>query len=170
MVLFQRFLDLCLLKAGPADMPSSIWLLKALVVLFAIIEFFSLQIVYPWWDSMMTSLMRVCVLMVFVYGILYLNSRRTRFIQTVIAVLGAGIILNIVSIPITLAAQAVHEMHNQLTSIILLLVMVLMFWVLMVHAHIFQQALDVKSGRAAVAAVVYVLLNMLISRFLLGEV
>jgi hypothetical protein len=80
MVLFQRFLDLCLLKAGPADMPSSIWLLKALVVLFAIIEFFSLQIVYPWWDSMMTSLMRVCVLMVFVYGILYLNSRRTRFI------------------------------------------------------------------------------------------
>jgi hypothetical protein len=69
-----------------------------------------------------------------------------------------------------LAAQAVHEMHNQLTSLILLLVMVLMFWVLMVHAHIFQQALEVKSGRAAAAAVVYVLLNMLISRFLLGEV
>ena len=68
----------------------------------------------------------------------------------------------------TLFMMAAMSWLNQIdkveqgTSIALLLMIALMFWSLMVIAHIFRQALDIKAGSAAVITIIYTALSIVI--------
>jgi hypothetical protein len=77
------------------------------------------------------------------------------------ALAGAGIILNIIGLPLLFWLNQIDKLE-QGTSIALLLMIALMFWSLMVIAHIFRQALDIKAGSAAMITIIYTAMSLLV--------
>jgi hypothetical protein len=51
---------------------------------------------------------------------------------------------------------------EQGTSVALLLMIALMFWSLMIIAHIFRQALDIKAGSAAMITIIYTAMSLVV--------
>lgn len=161
MIIAQRFFDICLFKAGPADVPASHLLLKITLLLYFVVGVVISRIDNDWDVSLFTSLTDMLVMIIAVWLFLQLRGFKARYQQTVIAMAGAGSCLGILGIPVMFLFHQTNE-QQQLTSFTMLLMIALMFWSLMVTAHIFRQALEIKPGMAAVLTIAYTIVSLLI--------
>lgn len=161
MILLQRFFQICLYKAGPADLPASLWLLKLVCLLYFGVGTLVSHVDHPWQASLAASLADTFLLLIVCWILLYLRGLHSRFIQTATAMAGTGAILGLFGIPIFMLFREV-ESSGQLTSLVLLLVLVLMFWSLFITAHIFRMALEIRPGFAAILTVAYTILSLFV--------
>ena len=79
----------------------------------------------------------------FVYIVLKALDRNARFIQSFFAILGVGVIFNIMSWPI-FSVMADELSNDDLKASMSLLFLMLISWEVLVKAHIFRHALDMK--------------------------
>lgn len=161
MILIQHFLNICLLRASPADIPTSTWLLNVSLLAYFIVGAVVSSIDYGLTIGLMSSLADTVVMMLACWILLKIRSMPARYMQTLTAMAGTGSILGIVAYPVLWMYQQVGE-QGQLSSLVLLAVLVLVFWSVMVTAHIFRQALEIKAGTAAVITVAYSLASLII--------
>jgi hypothetical protein len=156
----MRFVEICLFKAGPEDVPSSHWLLKITLLIYFMVGVAISRIDAAWDISLFTSLTDMLVMIVVTGLLLQFRGFKSRFQQTITAMAGAGSCLGIVGIPVVLLFNQVSE-QERLSSYAMLLMIALMFWSLMVTAHIFRRSLDIKPGIAAVLTIAYTILSLL---------
>ncbi len=161
MILLQRFFQICLFKAGPADLPSSHWFLKLVCLIYFGIGAVVSHIDHDWLTSLAASLSDTLLLLAVCGLLLYLRRLHGRFLQTATAMAGTGAIMGLVGLPIFWLYRQV-EAQGQLTSLVLLMVLVLMFWSLFITAHIFRHALEIRPGMAAIATVAYTILSVVV--------
>lgn len=161
MILLQRFFQICLFKAGPADLPASLWLLKLIGLVYFAVGVLVSHVDHPWQASLVASLADTLLLLVVCWLAVYLKGVRSRFIQTATAMAGTGAIMGLVGLPVFMLFREV-ESSGQLTSLVLLLVLVLMFWSLFITAHIFRMALEIRPGSAAILTVAYIILSLFV--------
>jgi hypothetical protein len=155
------YFDLCRLKAGPADMPASDKLLKSTLLAYFLLGIVISRIDSAWDVSIISSLADTLFMMAAIGIMLHLKGLSTRYQQTVMALAGAGIILDLIGLPLMLWLNNIDKLE-QGTSIALLLMIALMFWSLMVIAHIFRQALDIKAGSAAMITIIYTAMSLVV--------
>ncbi|HHA18146.1 MAG: hypothetical protein DRQ39_08295 [Gammaproteobacteria bacterium] len=160
MNIVMRFVEICLFKAGPEDVPVSHWLLKITLLMYFIVGVVISRIDSAWDASLFTSLTDILVMIVVTGLLLQFRGFKARFQQTVTAMAGAGSCLGIVGIPVVLLFNQVSE-QERLSSFAMLLMIALMFWSLMVTAHIFRRSLDIKPGAAAVLTIGYTIVSLL---------
>ena len=161
MILLQRFIQICLFKAGPADIPASHWLLKLVCLIYFVIGMLVSHVDHGWVPSAVASGADTLLLLLVCWGLLSVKGLAERFIQTASAMAGTGAIMGLIGLPIfVLFRQA--ESTGQFTSVILLLVMVLMFWSLFITAHIFRFSLEIKPGMAAILTVAYTIVSLIV--------
>jgi hypothetical protein len=161
MNIILRFVDICLFRAGPADIPASRWLMKLSLFVYFSIGLLAGRIDSQWLASFSSSFADTLALLVFVGIALQIKQQQSRYLQTVTALAGTGSLLTLLSMPVLYAFSLLKD-PSQASSLIMLAIMALVFWSLMVTAHIFRQALDIKAGMAAVITVVYTLLSILV--------
>lgn len=161
MILLQRFIQICLFKAGPADVPASHWFLKLVCMVYFLMGVMVSHIDHDWQVSFATSLTDTLLLLLVCWFLLYLRGMTGRFIQMATAMAGTGAIMGIIGWPVLWLFRQV-EPHGQLTSLVLLLVLVLMFWSLFITAHIFRHALEVRPGMAAILTVGYTIVSLIV--------
>lgn len=161
MVLLQRFFQICLFKASPADLPASHWLLRLTCVIYFAVGTLVSHVDHPWSASLAASLSDTLLLLAVCWLLLYFRGLSGRFLQTSAAMAGSGAIMGMLGLPIFLLFRQV-ESQGQVTSLVLLLVLILMFWSLFITAHIFRFALDIRPGMAAVLTVAYTILSLLV--------
>ncbi len=161
MILLQRFIQICLFKAGPADVPASHWFLKLVCVVYFLMGVMVSHIDHDWPVSFATSLTDTLLLLLVCWFLLYLRGMTGRFIQMATAMAGTGAIMGIIGWPVLWLFRQV-EPHGQLTSLVLLLVLVLMFWSLFITAHIFRHALEVRPGMAVILTVGYTIVSLIV--------
>ena len=159
MTIIHRFFDICLFKAGPADLPASRLLLQ-----LVLLSYFLLGIVISLMDdklsvSIFTSLADLLVMIAVIGLLLKFRGFQARFQQTLTAMAGAGCCLTIVGLPIVWWFYQIDEQH-QATSFAMLLMIALVFWSLMVNAHIFRYALEIKPSTAVIITVAYTVLSI----------
>ena len=162
MKLFIRFIDICLFRAGPADLPSSHWLMKVVLVSYFITGVMVSKIESPWNASLLSSLTDMLLMVLVSWLLLKLRGLLKRYQQTVTAMAGSGTILSLLSLPVLYVLHQVDTPNSHMSSIVLLFVMILLFWSLMVTAHIFRQALEIKPGTAAVITIIYTLVSLIV--------
>ncbi|MDO7667013.1 MAG: hypothetical protein MUQ39_01355, partial [Pseudomonadota bacterium] len=92
---------------------------------------------------------------------LHLKGLDARYRQTLMALAGAGIILDLIGLPLMIWLNQIDKLE-QGTSVALLLMIALMFWSLMIIAHIFRQALDIKAGSAAMITIIYTAMSLVV--------
>jgi hypothetical protein len=161
MILMQRFFQVCLFKAGPADLPASHWFLKLVCFIYFLVGALFNRIDYSWLASFAASLTDTILLIFVCWLLLQMKGLQQRFEQTVIAMAGTGTIMGVLGLPLLWLFRQV-EPHGQLTSLVLLLVLILIFWSLFITAHIFRLSLDIRPGMAAILTVAYTLLSLVV--------
>lgn len=164
-----RFVDLCLFKAGPSDVPASQSLLKISLLVYLILGIAINRLDNDWSTSLFVSLAEV-LLMLSVTGLLLkFRGYPARYNQTITALAGTGSFITIVGFPVIWWFYQI-EPEQQATSYVMLLMVALMFWSLMVTAHIFRQSLDIKAGTAAVLTVIYTMITLLLTGLVMSGV
>lgn len=161
MILLKPFFQICLFKAGPADLPASPWLLKLVCLVYFTIGTLVSHIDHPWRASFAASLADTVLLLVVCWFVLYLKGLKSRFTQTATAMAGTGAIMGLLGMPVFMLFRQV-ESSGQVTSLVLLLVLVLLFWSLFITAHIFRMSLEIRPGLAAILTVAYTILSLFV--------
>jgi len=148
--LLQFWLGLCLLRHVPQQLPPSLWLLGLSIVCYAVGSVMVMALSYGLATGVQLGLMELLLLSGYVAGLLSLAGKRERIQQTLSALTGAGTLLAVPALALTLVESA---MDLQLAPLWLLLLL----WNLLVTAHIMRHALSSSMLAGAGVAMLYVL-------------
>lgn len=170
LVLIRLFWNICLLKRGPQDVPYSVFLLAGMLTIDMLIGL----VIYLIPDALGTvhSTGRVFIyllannlsFMAAIYVILSLHGRTARSLQTISAMLGVDIILNLMHTPILLLASSAKQ-HPAISLLFVLGAMAIFVWEMVAYSHILKQALAISmlraGGYALLLFVLYLVINYL---------
>jgi hypothetical protein len=143
MSVLQKLLALLFLKSAPQDLPYSPRLTIQLAVIYIVSGIIVLQTTLGPEDMYAGILLGLVVQYVFVYAVLAALDRRARFMQTFCAVIGAGLLFNLMSWPI-FSVFADETAGLALRSSMSLMFLMLISWEVLVKAYIFKHALEMK--------------------------
>ena len=140
--LASAFLDIALHRRGPEDLPASSFLVA---LLFPVYLLSGLAVI--WIDSGSTSanvligIIEPCALVAFIWIVLVFAGKPARFRQTASAVLGTGIWLNLLAMPLQAWHDAVRTGEEDMTFALFLLI-VLVLWSVDISGYILSRALS----------------------------
>ncbi|PCI09147.1 MAG: hypothetical protein COB77_00710 [Gammaproteobacteria bacterium] len=139
----QKLLSLLFLKSAPQDLTCS----SQRTVQMAIVYFFSGYIVLQTTlrpdDMFMGLILGFFVQFAFVYIVLQAMGLQPRFLQTFLAILGVGVLFNLISWPIfSIMSDELND--NTVKSSMPLIFLMIISWEVLVKAYIFKHALEMK--------------------------
>jgi len=139
----QKLIALLILKAAPQDLTYSPQITAQYAVAYILSGVFVLQTtINP--DDMLAGLFLGLVIQgVFTYFVLRALNHSARFIQTLGAIIGVGVLFNLLSWPV-LSVLADDANVDSLRSTMSLMFLLLISWEVLVKAHIFKHALEMK--------------------------
>jgi hypothetical protein len=167
--LAKAFWDIALWRRTPAQLPASLFLLTLVAGAAALLEVLSAFLPPASSDRIFTRIvLTVGLPLGFAWAVLVLARRRQRFLQTGIALLGVGVLAELVLYPI---GSLVHVIgSDRLASVPLGLLMVIgLIWYLLACANIWRAALDSGISLGVVVSVGYLLLSILLEQQLLSD-
>ncbi len=157
LALFNLFLDICLLRKGPQDMPASVALVKMCLLAYGLSGLLVLLISTP----APVALLQILLDMVLLSGLLYLGlilrRRPKRFEQTLSALTGTGSLMGLLALP--LMFWIVNQESGGDTTLPSLLMLVLMVWSIAIMAHILRYAFETSIWLGALYALGYTFLS-----------
>lgn len=151
--LFNYFVNLCLLRAAPQDLPGSSALLGVVFVIDALMGTLlmattklgpGLALVESVFElGLMLGALRIA---------LFLSGHPARFNQSATAIMGSGILISLLALPL-LAGGAVSGGEVDAGSVMLLLGMVV--WSVVILGHILRHTFDLTPGLGVAVAALY---------------
>ncbi len=160
---FRIFLDLCLLRANPQDLPASNRLLAAALTVHLLTNVVTGLDNARLENALLAGVMDTLLLVALTHAGLTLRGLGTRMRQTLTALAGCGALLAVLAWAVVTAAEAVTA-HAQVAWLPFL------FWLLAVYGHILRNALNVPLGVGLALSAGYALLSLAVTGpFLLPE-
>lgn len=158
-------MDICLLRAGPQDLPAS----PALVVLSAAAYFasslllFSIESTYGM--SVVIGATDTLLLLVFTVAILRLRRVPARFRQTFSALAGTGALLGLCALPLVDIMVRTQARGSEASGLALAW-FALLLWSLSVFGHIVRHALSVPFSFGIGTGVLFAIVSVAIVKIL----
>jgi hypothetical protein len=167
--LAKAFLDIALWRRTPAHLPASLFLLALVACAAALMEVLGEFLGPGPHDGILSSVaLGVGLPLAFAGAVLALARRRARFLQTATALLGVGILAELILYPLGAAYRAFGE--DSLVSIpARILLCVGLIWYLLACAHIWRSALDSGLLLGGIISVGYLLLSIAIEQQMLAH-
>ena len=143
MTVLQKLLAMLILRSAPQDLPYSPVLTGQLAVMYLLTGLIVLQTTLNPEDLYAGLLLGLIVQYVFTWLVLGALKLRARFIQTFAAMMGVGLLFNLMSWPVfsTLSDASNSDSLKATMSLIFLM---LISWEVLVKAHIFRHAMEMK--------------------------
>jgi hypothetical protein len=151
--------DICLLRAGPQDLPASRELLGLSMASYTLASFLLSLPGYPLVSAVQLALMDAGLVVVFAVTALYLTGKTARLTQTLTALSGTGTLLGLIALPVIQLLASGKE-SGQPALLAGMLWLALFGWNLIVVAHIVRHALSVNFFVATGIAILYTLVAM----------
>lgn len=155
MLLFKAFIDICLFRKGPQDLPASRFLLGLALILNVLASLILAGLDVDLSRALLQSLTAPAVLTLFLFGLLVLFRRAGRFKQTLTAAIGCDALITLLAIPLVLVSLAFPATRTFAG----LLIFALMLWGIAVTGHIVRQALETPYLAGLVLALAYTALS-----------
>lgn len=157
--LLRSFWEICLFQKAPQDLPYSRGLFVLLVLLGFVVDNLNLNIALP--KVMVTSVLGVVslhtgLLLGSLSALLVVMGYRARIIQTLTALLGTGVIISLLAMPVLLIVGRSANEPGYFGLILLLL----NIWSLLITAHILRHALSIGLLLAGLLAFGYFMLSI----------
>ena len=166
----KAFLDICLLKKGPEDLPKSSVLLFLSLFMYTLIDVLLTVQSRPFEHALMVSLVDVGFLLGVTSLILRQHQKFDRWHQTMTALFGTGVILSIFIFPLVFFSGVQNQYEAWLQQIIIILFLIMVVWKVAVLAHIMRHAISTSIGIATMIAVLYILMSSLLITMLFPEI
>lgn len=142
LVYVRALFGIAIRKLGPEDLPDSGFLLGLTLVAYLVLQVPLALVAYGPSNAIVPSIGASALLLIaFLWVLLALNGYRSRYRQTLTALLGTSALLSLLSIPFSMWRQATHEFQaaSALPSII---IFAIMLWSLAIDGHILSRALS----------------------------
>jgi hypothetical protein len=167
--LAKAFLSIALWRQTPADLPASLFLLVLTACAAGLMEVLGAFLTPGPQDRMVARVaLEVSMPLAFTWAVLALARRRARFLQTATALLGVGVLAEIVLYPLGALRSTMGD--DRVASIPLgLLLLVGFIWYLLACAHIWRAALDSGVGLGGIISVGYLILTIALEQQLLPQ-
>ena len=138
-----KLLSLLILKSAPQDLRYSPPLMLQLVLAYIVSGIVVLQTTLSPDDMFSGLLLGLLIQFLFTYSVLKALDKGPRFVQTFCAILGAGVLFNLLSWPVfsLLSEETTSEAMKSSMSLMFLLII---SWEVLVKAHIFKHALEMR--------------------------
>lgn len=163
--LASLFWNICLLRAGPQDVPASRELLAVVLGLSVASNLiFVLGRTSPI-EALVFVVSALGILLGLVYLLLAVFGYRERSLQTLTALGGSGLVLSVLAVPVLFLALLVPGSANPFAWLLLLLNV----WGLVVIAHVLRHALSVHIVQGGLLALGYLYLNIELAEYLLPQ-
>ncbi|WP_152417596.1 hypothetical protein [Methylophaga lonarensis] len=169
MKIIRTLTDICLLRAGPEDLPASPVLFRTLLALYFVVGLVVNQLQSKLHDSVLLTGIELLVMMMVVAILLHFRRLNTRYQQTISAMAGTGVLFGIVAWPL-LSVIAGSEADFDVSPVVMTLLAMLMIWSLLVTAHIFRRALDIGPGQAAVITIAYTITMLIVAAMVMSGI
>ena len=157
LALFNLFLDICLLRKGPQDMPASMSLVKMCLLAYGLSGLLVLLVSTPAPVALLQILLDIALLSGSLYLGLILGRHPKRFEQTLSALTGTGSLMGLLALPLMI--WIVGQGSGGDTTLPSLLMLVLMAWSIAVMAHILRHAFETSIWLGALYALGYTFLS-----------
>ncbi len=155
--LFDLFLDICLFRKGPRDVPSSTVLLKMCLLAYGISGMLVLILSVPVQVALLQMLLDLVLLAGLLYLALILHRHSGRFEQALAALTGTGTLMGLLALP--LMVWIVHQGPEGDSTFPSLLMLALMVWSIAVMAHILRHTFNIPVWASAMYALGYTFLS-----------
>lgn len=153
----RLFLNLCLIKKGPQDIPNNPALLKGAFLCYFLLGSVFMSVDKPVIDAVILSFIGAILLGVFMYGILNFFSLLDRYNQSLTAMYGTGALIAAVSTPIMYACQAIA--NGQKIGVFGLVLSWLVVWSFAVMANIIHETIQKSFVITILLTVLYLYLS-----------
>jgi len=165
--LAKAFLDIALWRQTPAHLPASLFLLALTACAAGLMEVLGAFISPGPQDRIFVHVaLEVGLPLAFTWAVLALSRRRARFLQTATALLGVGVLAEIVLYPLGALRSVMGD--DRLASIpVGMLLFVGFIWYLVACAHIWRAALDSGLVVGGAISVGYLMVSIALEQQLL---
>jgi len=161
---FRILFSIMLLKRGPEDLPASLSLLQALVLLNALTGIVVLGMRYDEGLALALTLLDLVLTLGFTWILLKALNHPLRFVQTAAALCGVDTLYCLLLWPLLLPATGGNT--SQAGSALVLLQLALYAWELPVIAHIFRRAIESSMSSAIALSFALFIISTSISQLL----
>lgn len=161
--LAKLFWDICLLRAGPQDVPASRELLAVVLGLSVLSNLMFVLGRTSFVEGLVFVLSVLGLLMGLVYLLLAVLGYRARAVQTLTALGGTGLVLSLLALPLLVFSALLPAEANPFG----LLLLMINLWGLVVIAHVLRHALSVHLVQGGLLALGYLYLNIVLADYLL---
>lgn len=165
--LFNLFLDICLFRKGPQDVPSSMALLKMCLLAYVLSGLLVLILNVPVSVAILQILLDLVLLSGLLYLALILRRHPQRFEQTLSALTGTGALITLLALP--LMSWIVHQQSGSDTQLPSILLLALMVWSIAIMAHILRQAFETSLWAGTLYAFGYTFLSWMLTGWISPE-
>lgn len=169
MNMLTRFINICLFRAGPEDLPASTRLMQIVVAAYLLLGVAINLLDADLFTSMLISVADLLILFTFVLLLLQVRKKLPRFRQTVTAIMATSSLLGVLVLPF-LALFYQYDDTTQAASWLLFALMVIMLWSLMVTSHIFRRALNCSAPISVAWTLLYVAISVIGSGLVMSAI
>jgi hypothetical protein len=149
--LLNFFLDLCLLRRAPQDLPASQSLLVVVLIVNALVGIvLGIQTWAGAGVALAATALDIGVLLGLLWVALQVRGVTARFTQSATALLGAGILFTLLAMPLQPLLDTPEEIEAGA-----LLYLLLLIWVQLVYGHVLRHALNVSLVSGVALSLVY---------------
>lgn len=154
MTVLRLFLDICLFRKGPQDIPASSFLFRLTVIIYLIVGFIFLQLGTTGLKALTETVFETFIALGFVWGLLAFTKKTPRFRQTATSLLGSDALISSLAMPFMAAIN-----YNAGAGGPYLIMLVLLIWHISVIGHILRHALSSNLTFGLGIALVYVFMS-----------
>jgi len=162
----QKLLLMLFLKTAPQDMPYSVQKTTQIAIAYLFSGIIVLQTTLDPEHIFAGLLLGFFIQFGFVLIVLKALNRQSRFIQTFYALLGIGLLFNIFSWPV-FSVLANETSNDELKSSMSAIFLMLISWEVLVKAHVFRHALEMKMFSALVLSFSLLFISVALSQLLI---
>jgi len=158
----KLFVDMCLLRANPQDLPHSLVLAFLTLIAYTTLSYvMALSSTTPG-TALLAALVDTGMLVGLAYAGLWILDLKNRLTKLVTALAGTGVVWQLVALPVMnlLAGAADTTPNTALATLSYLLLLALVAWAIFIIGHILRHALNMKFSFALGIAVLYVYTSM----------
>jgi hypothetical protein len=148
------FIQICLLRRGPQDLPTSGILLAIALAAHTLMAVLFFAVYENAMKALLSGALDTVLLAALTGTLLYVQRQNARFVQTLTALAGTGALFTLISLPVSgwfLGAGP----ESREGGIAIMLLLTLVAWSLAVAGHIFRHALSAPYFVGLVFAVVF---------------
>lgn len=163
LALLEAFFNIIMRRRGPEDLPDSQFLMGGALAAYLLTQVPVAVMLYGWSASALLAIVAdAALLALFFRALLQLMGRVTRYRRTLTALLGTGALLALPQAPLVFFSQlATAAGQTPLGPTLGLLA--LLFWSIVVQAHIASRAMSRSFGIGLAVAVAYFILSYQLS-------